>query len=137
MTTRFLLDTNVVIEVLRGAATAHLREQMSQHSGELAVSTVTVAELAFGAARSSDPERNRAAVDGFIPFVDVLDLDVPAAEHAGEIRAELVRRGTPIGGYDVLIAGLARSRGLTVVTHNRREFDRVPGLLVEDWTKPA
>lgn len=135
MTTRCLLDTNVVIDVLRGAS-PRLRDQMSRHDGEMAISTVTIAELAYGAARSSDPDRNRAAVDGFIPFVDVLDLDARAAEHAGHIRADLASAGTPIGGYDLLIAGLARSRGLTVVTNNLREFGRVPGLLVEDWTTP-
>lgn len=133
MTTRFLLDTNVVIEVLRGAPQA-LREAMSRHSGEIAVSTITVAELAFGAARSTDPAQDRAAVDGFLPFVQVLDLDARAADHAGQIRSELARVGSRIGGYDVLNAGLARSRGLTVVTNNRREFDRVPGLLVVDWS---
>lgn len=133
MTTRFLLDTNVVIEVLRGAP-ADLRTAMRRHSGEMAISTITISELAYGAARSSDPDRNRAAVDGFIPFVDVLDLDARAAEHAGHIRADLAGAGTPIGGYDLLISGLARSRGLTVVTNNLREFNRVPGLLVEDWT---
>jgi tRNA(fMet)-specific endonuclease VapC len=75
----------------------------------------------------------RAAVSEFLAFLDVLPFDAAAAEHAGDIRAVLADEGTPIGGYDVLIAGHARSQGMTVVTNNRREFDRIPGLLVEDW----
>lgn len=135
MTIRFLLDTNIVIEVL-GGKPEPLEQQMRRHSGQLAVSTITVAELGYGVARSQNPEHDRASVEGFLPFVEVLDLDTAGAEHAGDIRAELARVGTPIGGYDLLIAGIARSRGLTVVTNNRREFDRVSGLLVVDWTTP-
>lgn len=132
MTMRFLLDTNIVINVLRGAAEP-LRRHLRDHSDQLTVSAITVSELHYGVVRSADPVRNRRAVAEFLPFVDILPFDVSAAEHAGDIRADLARRGTPIGGYDVLITGHARSQGLTVVTHNRREFDRVSGLLVVDW----
>ncbi|MDN5796971.1 MAG: type II toxin-antitoxin system VapC family toxin [Intrasporangium sp.] len=130
---RFLLDTNVVINVLRGTGDT-LRERMRRHADELAVSTITVAELHFGVGRSSDPVHNRRAVAEFLAFLDVLPFDAAAAEHAGDIRAVLTNNGTPIGAYDVLIGGHARSRAMTVVTNNRREFDRVPGLLVTDWT---
>lgn len=133
MTMRFLLDTDVVIDVLRGSGD-QLREPMRQHADELTVSTVTVAELHYGVGRSSDPVRNRMAVSEFLAFVDVVAFDAAAAEHTGDIRAVLADSGTPIGGYDVLIAGQARSRGMTVVTNNRREFDRVAGLLVVDWS---
>lgn len=70
-------------------------------------------------------------------LVDVQPLSVAAAEHAGEIRAVLAGAGQPVGAYDVLIAGHARAAGLPVVTNDMREFDRVPGLLVEDWSEPA
>jgi tRNA(fMet)-specific endonuclease VapC len=129
---RFLLDTNTVIGVLR-ADHDELRQPLSEHADQLAVSTITVAELHYGVGRSVDPGRNRRAVAEFLAFLDVLPFDALAAEHAGDIRAVLAERGTPIGGYDVLIAGHARSQGMTVVTNNRREFDRVPGLLVADW----
>jgi tRNA(fMet)-specific endonuclease VapC len=132
VTKRFLLDANVVITVLRGAGDS-LRERMRQHVDELAVSTITVAELHYGAGGSSDAVHNRRAVSEFLAFLDVLPFDAVAAEHAGDIRAVLADEGTPIGGYDVLIAGHARSQGMAVVTSNRREFDRVSGLLVEDW----
>ena len=107
---------------------------MRQHVDALAVSTITVAELHLGVGRSSDPGHNGRAVAELLAFLEVLPFDAAAAEHAGEIRAVLAQLGTPIGGYDVLIAGHARSQGMTVVTKNRREFDRVPGLLVTDWT---
>jgi tRNA(fMet)-specific endonuclease VapC len=128
----YVLDTDVVIDVLRSRSPVLLR-RFSEHDDALAVSAVTVAELHFGAARSSSPSSNRAAVDEFLAFLDVLPFDVDAAAHAGEIRGALTTAGTPIGGYDVLIAGHARSVGAVLVTGNVREFSRVDGLRVVDW----
>jgi tRNA(fMet)-specific endonuclease VapC len=136
VTARFLLDTNIVIFALRNR-TPMLRERLSEHFGRMAVSVITLAELQHGIERSSDPVRNRQATDEFLSLVEVQPLSAVAAEHSGEIRAMLAAEGRPIGAYDVLIAGHARAAGLTVVTNNVREFDRVPGLLVEDWSEPA
>jgi tRNA(fMet)-specific endonuclease VapC len=97
------------------------------------VSTLTVSELHCGIERSSAPAANRAAVEAFLAFTAVLDFDTAAAVHTGDIRAVLAQVGQPIGSYDAMIAGHARSAGLTVVTNNTREFARVPGLLVVDW----
>lgn len=130
---RFLLDTNIVIELLRHRPIA-LRKRLSDHSDAVAVSSITVAELIYGVERSTARADNKRATDGFLALVDVVPFDAAAAAHAGEIRADLASRGRPIGAYDVLIAGHARSRGLAVVTNNRREFDRVEGLQVQDWT---
>mgnify|MGYP000265357815 CR=1 FL=1 len=132
MSARVLLDTNILIFALRNR-TAGLHEQMRAHAGRMAVSTVSVAELAYGIERSSDPARNRRATEELLALTTRLALDEHAAVHAGEIRAALASAGTPIGAYDVLIAGHARSAGLTLVTNNVREFARVPGLLVADW----
>ena len=134
MTARFLLDTNIVIFALRDRTPA-LRERLTEHFGRMAVSVVTLAELHYGVERSSDPARNRRATDEFLSLVEVQPLSAAAAEHSGEIRASLAAVSRPIGSYDVLIAGHARAAGLTVVTNNVREFDRVPGLLVEDWSE--
>lgn len=134
MSVRFLLDTNIVIFALRNR-TAFLRERLNEHVGRMAVSTITVSELHYGVERSRDPARNRRATEEFLALVKMLPFDRAAAEHGGQIRADLARVGRPIGGYDVLIAGHARSAGLTVVTNNVREFERVPGLLVEDWSE--
>ena len=133
MSARFLLDTNTVIFALRSPSGA-LAARLTEHLGRIAVSTITVAELQYGIERSQDAAHNRRATDEFLALVEVSPFDGDAAEHAGEIRAALARDGRPIGAFDVLIAGHARSAGLTVVTSNMREFERVPGLLVEDWT---
>jgi len=84
---------------------------------------------------SLQPQRNLAAVEGFIARLDVLDYDTAAAAHTAQIRAELRKTGKQIGPYDQMIAGHARSRGLVVVTNNTKEFRRVAGLRIEDWTK--
>ena len=132
MSVRYLLDTNIVIFALRTRADT-LRARFTAAQGTMAVSTITVAELAYGVERSARPDDNRTGVEQFLALLDVLPFDAAAAEHSGRIRAELGTAGTPIGAYDALIAGQARSRGLVVVTNNTREFSRVAGLLVEDW----
>ena len=130
---RYLLDTNIAIFVLRNRS-AQLQARFVEARGELAISSVSVAELAYGAEKSERPTENRRAVEEFLALLDVLDFDSAAASHSGQIRVSLASAGTPIGGYDVLIAGHARSRGLVVVTNNTCEFERVSGLLIEDWS---
>jgi tRNA(fMet)-specific endonuclease VapC len=103
----------------------------------LGVSAITVAELLHGAEKSSDPTRNRAAVNDFCSRLQILDYTHEAAAHYGSIRAALERTGQAIGVNDLHIAAHARSAGLSVVTHNTDEFQRVPGLLYEDWTTDA
>jgi tRNA(fMet)-specific endonuclease VapC len=132
MNPAYLLDTDILIELLRGRgrpAAARFRES----EGRIAVSTVSVMELEYGVERSRDRERNRIAVNSLLSRLDVLAFDAAAAENAGRLRSELAAAGMPMGPYDVLIAGHARSRGLSVLTHNLRQFGRVPGLRAEDW----
>ena len=131
---RYLLDTNIAIFVLRSRETS-LQDRFAGATGQLAMSSISVAELTYGAEKSSRPAENQQAVEGFLAVLEVLPFDHGAAVHAGQIRAQLGVAGTPIGAYDLLIAGHARSRGLVVVTNNTREFERVPGLLVNDWSK--
>lgn len=133
---RYMLDTNVCIRVLRDRPTA-IRERFNLEADGLCISTVVLTELLHGAAKSDRPEHNRMEVERFSARLEVVAFDEIAAHHAAEIRAALERAGTPIGGYDVLIAGHARSRGLTVVTGNLREFGRVGGLRCEDWLAAA
>jgi len=130
---RYLLDTNLCIRVLRDRPPA-LRDRFNAQADRLAISTIVLTELLHGAAKSARPEHNRRAVEDFAARVEVLSFDEAAADHAADIRATLERNGQLIGGYDLLIAGHARSRGLTVVTGNLGEFRRVPGLLCEDWS---
>jgi len=128
-----LVDTDICIEALR-RRNALVAQRFLSMDRALAVCSVTASELHYGAARSTDPRRNHAAVEEFLALVTVLPLDAADAERAGVIRAELAHRGTPIGGYDILIAGQARARSLILATGNLAEFGRVEGLRVEDWS---
>jgi tRNA(fMet)-specific endonuclease VapC len=129
---RYLLDTNLCIRVLRDRP-AGLRDRFNSDADSLCISTVVLTELLHGAAKSARPEHNRREVENFAARIDVLPFDAAAAAHAADIRADLERQGLMIGGYDLLIAGQARSRGLIVVTGNLGEFGRVEGLRCEDW----
>lgn len=129
---KYLLDTNIVIYVIKRRPLAVL-SVFNRHHGRMAISAITLAELMHGAEKSSDPVRNLAVVEDFCSRLEVLPYDMAAAAHYGNIRAVLEQQGTPIGVNDLYIAGQARSRGLVLVTHNLREFQRVPGLLLENW----
>lgn len=127
---KYLLDANAVIGLLGGNAglLARVRKHVPEDFG---VSAIAVHELFYGAYKSQRRAQNLARVDG-LQFV-VLEFDQEDARQAGEIRAALAAAGTPIGPYDVLIAGQARARSLVLVTHNTGEFSRVSGLNIEDW----
>jgi len=127
---RFLLGTNTVIGLLGGNAgvLAGVRRYVPQDFG---IPAIAAHELFYGAYRSARRAQNLALLDG-LPLA-VLEFDKEDARQAGEIRAALAATGTPIGPYDVLIAGQALARGLVLVTHNVGEFARVSGLQVEDW----
>ncbi len=129
---RYMLDTNLCIRVLRDRPQS-VRARFNAEADGLSISTIVLTELLHGAATSARPVENRTEVERFANRLAVLDFDDDAAAHAGDIRATLEREGRPIGGYDVLIAGHARSRGLIVVTGNLGEFSRVDGLRSEDW----
>lgn len=129
---RHMLDTNLCIRVLRDRP-ASVRARFNEESEGLCISTVVLTELLHGAAKSARPIENRRAVEDFAARLMVLPFDDAAADHAADIRAALERKGTPIGAYDLLIAGHARSRGLALITGNLREFRRVDGLRCEDW----
>ena len=105
----------------------------NQHANHIALSTITLAELMHGVEKSGDPAANLRVVEDFCSRLEVLPYLPKAAQHYGAIRAALERAGTPIGVNDLHIAAHARSEGLTLVTHNTREFVRVPGLQLEDW----
>jgi tRNA(fMet)-specific endonuclease VapC len=129
---RYMLDTNICIYVLRHQYPA-LQDRLNQQAESLAISTVALSELYFGVENSSRPEANHRVLDSFAARLEVLPFDAAAAFHSGCVRADLKRAGQPIGAYDLMIAGHARSLGLTLVSNNEREFCRVPGLMVENW----
>ena len=129
---KYLLDTDISIYIIKRKPHG-IRRQFNVHAGEMAISSVTVAELLFGAENSSSPAENKRIVDGFVQRLHVLDFDQAAATQYAQIRIELKRKS--IGAYDVMLAAQARSRGLILVTNNIREFDRVDGLRLENWVK--
>ncbi len=134
---RFMLDTNLCIRVLRDRPTG-LRERFNTEAASLCISTVTLAELLYGAEKSAKPAENRNQVEAFAARLDVMPFDNAASAHFADIRANLERKGQVIGPYDLMIAGHARSLGLVVITGNLGEFRRVEGLRSEDWlTNPA
>lgn len=131
---KYLLDTNIVIYVMKQRP-AEVGERFVRHQGQLAISAVTLMELVYGAEKSAQSERNLRDIEGFSARLEVLPYDNSAAVHTGQIRAELASAGMPIGPYDQMIAGHARSLGLILVSNNAREFERVSGLRLENWTE--
>ena len=129
---KYLLDTNIVIYVIKQRPMQVLEVFNRQH-GRMAISSITLAELVHGAEKSSDVSRNTAVVEDFVSRLAVLPYDDKAAWQYGNIRAALEKLGQPIGINDLHIAAHARSNGLTLITNNMREFERVPGLLLENW----
>src|SRR5690348_9269307 len=107
--------------------------EFAAHRSDTAISVITVAELEYGVAKSDNKTKSRRSLLSFLEELDVALFDTEAARHFADVRAELFRAGTPIGPYDLLIGAHARSLGATLVTNNRREFDRIPGLKVENW----
>jgi tRNA(fMet)-specific endonuclease VapC len=133
----YLLDTNAVVALLRNKpAAVRQRYREAEASGDnLAVSSVVLFELWYGVEKSTQVRENTERLRIFLSGgLDLLDFDDGDARAAGRVRAGLEKSGTPIGAYDLLIAGQALRRGLTVVTGNASEFDRVPGLDWVDWT---
>lgn len=129
---RYMLDTNICIYTIKNNP-AIVREKFQQHQHHLCISSIVLSELLYGAEKSDTPTKSLALIEGLAARLEVLDFDDNAAAHSAEIRAELAKKGTPIGHYDVLIAGHARSRGLILVSNNLREFERVGGLRLENW----
>jgi tRNA(fMet)-specific endonuclease VapC len=129
---RYLLDTNIVIYVIKRRPLKAL-DEFNQRTGSMAVSAITLAELLHGAEKSSKPPANLAVIEDFCSRLEVLPYTARAAQHYGAIRAKLEIRGQTIGVNDLHIAAHARSEGLTLVTNNLREFERVDALQLENW----
>lgn len=131
----WLIDTNAVIALVTRRSETLLRRVEATASGALAVSSIVAHELYFGAYKSQKVDFNLETLRLLFTDIVILDLDREDARAAGEIRADLKRRGAPIGPYDVLVAGQALARRVPLVTNNTAEFGRIAGLRLEDWTK--
>ncbi|MCK4621005.1 MAG: type II toxin-antitoxin system VapC family toxin [Desulfuromonadales bacterium] len=129
-----MLDTNICIYIIKQKPPVVLEHFREYQIGDIGISSITLAELRFGVAKSQYQEKNARALDEFIIPLEILPFDEMATLAYGEIRASLEKAGTPIGSMDLLIAAHAVSLKISLVTNNTREFRRVPGLVVIDWT---
>lgn len=131
---KYMLDTNILIYAINNRP-KKIRDAFKRNADYLSMSAVTLGELIYGAERSAHVTRNLHDIESLAGRMDVLPFDKQAATHFGQLRAELATTAKPIGPFDSMIAGHARSLGLILVTNNMREFKRVPGLRVENWAR--
>lgn len=131
----YMLDTNICIYAMKNKPEKMLQRLKDELDSGVCISSITLAELEFGMKRSSDPVKNEQALLRFLVPFSVMPFGSAAASEYGEIRAYLQSKGTPIGPLDMLIAGHAKSENLILVTNNVREFERVPGLEIENWAE--
>ena len=132
----YLLDTNICVQIIRRRAPHALQRLTQQTIDDVCVSSLTVAELEYGVAKSSQPAQNQRALEQFLLPLAIVPFDELDAQVYGRVRAALEAQGQPIGAIDTLLAAQALRHTLTLVTNNVREFARVPGLAIEDWTQP-
>jgi len=132
---KFLLDTNICIYIIKQKPPKVFDKFQTLTLSDVGVSSITVAELEYGAYKSQRQEQNRAALSQFLIPLEILPFDERATQTYGQIRAELERRGTVIGSMDMLIASQAISLGLTLATNNVRELSQIPGLTLENWVE--
>jgi len=130
---KLMLDTNVCIDLIKEHLSSVLERFASHAVGDIGISVITLAELEYGVSKSSRPAKNREALDQFISPLEVAPFDRQATAVYGRLRATLEKKGQSIGSMDLLIAAHAVSLDVRLVTHNVREFGRVPGLQTEDW----
>lgn len=131
----YMLDTNTCIAIIKNRPERVKKKLQKVAIGSVAISSIVLAELSYGVALSQKKKHNQQALDDFLDYVAILDWSARAAPGYGEIRAYLKNQGTPIGAMDLLIAAHAVMIKAVLVTDNLREFQRVPGLKLEDWLK--
>jgi len=131
----FLLDTNICIYLIKQKPLHVYEKFITLSIGSVGLSTITVSELTYGVTKSSNPEKNRDALEQFLLPFEILDFDMNAAIEYGKIRTYLEKKGTPIGPLDTLIAAHAKSLNVILVTNNTREFSRVPHLSIQNWVE--
>jgi tRNA(fMet)-specific endonuclease VapC len=130
---KLMLDTNICIAIIKQKPKDILQRFSDYQVGDICISSVTLAELRYGVAKSQYQEKNQAALDEFILPLEVASFDEAAALYYGTLRATLEKQGAPIGSLDTMIGAHALSLNVTLVTNNTREFDRIAGLKLVDW----
>jgi len=130
---RYMLDTNICIYLIKRQPREVIDKFQGIAPGEMAISSVTVAEMMYGVAKSQHKDKNKSALESFLAPLEIVDFDIKAAQHYGTVRAYLEKMGTAIGAYDLMIAAHALSLDLVLVTNNEREFQRISDLVIENW----
>jgi tRNA(fMet)-specific endonuclease VapC len=132
---KYILDTNICIYIIKKKPLSVLHRLSKIKINDAGISSITLSELEYGVEKSSNPDRNRVALIEFASLLEIYDYDASAAREYGIIRADLEKRGKIIGAMDMLIAAQAKSLNLILVTNNEKEFNRIPGLKIENWVK--
>ncbi|HAR49952.1 hypothetical protein ER57_06505 [Smithella sp. SCADC] len=132
---KYILDTNICIYIIKKKPISVLYRLSKIKINDAGISSITLSELEYGAAKSSHPDRNRVALIEFASLLEIYNYDAGAAGEYGIIRADLERKGKVIGAMDMLIAAQAKSLNLILVTNNEKEFNRIAGLRIENWVK--
>jgi tRNA(fMet)-specific endonuclease VapC len=130
---KLMLDSNVCIYLIKEHPVSVLERFAAHPVGDIGISVITLAELEYGVTKSSRPAKNREALEQFVSPLDVAPFDRAATAAYGRLRTALEKKGQPIGSMDLLIAAHAISLNVRLITHNVKEFGRVPGLRIEDW----
>ena len=130
---KYMLDTKICIYLIKQQPKEVIDKFQEIPPGEVAISSVTVAEMMYGVAKSQHKDKNESALVSFLAPLEIVDFGFKAAQHYGIIRANLEKMGTPVGAYDLMIAAHSLSLGLVLVTNNEREYQRIPDLIVENW----
>jgi tRNA(fMet)-specific endonuclease VapC len=131
---KWMLDTDTCIAIIKGKPASVLKKLCGKSVGQVGISSITLGELAFGAAKSGRRDEAHSALAEFLLALEIASFDAEAAASCGQVRAWLEKRGTPIGPLDTLIGAHATALDVTLVTHNTREFSRIDTLRLEDWT---
>jgi tRNA(fMet)-specific endonuclease VapC len=130
---KYLLDTNICIYIVKQKPSVVVERLQKVKVNEIGISVITLAELEYGVSKSNFPERNKLALIQFLTPFEILPFSETAAAIYGRIRSDLEKKGQIIGPYDLLIGAQALSEKLTLVTNNEREFQRIPGIAIENW----
>jgi tRNA(fMet)-specific endonuclease VapC len=130
---KYMLDTNICIYIIRKKPVQVLKRLQKNDISDICISSITLAELEYGIAKSSNILQNRMALVEFLAPIEILPFDENAALKYGPLRADLEKRGEPVGAYDMLIAAHAISENLTLVSNNTKEYSRISGLTLENW----
>ena len=132
---KYMLDTNICIYIIKRKPNTVIERFLQTEISQIGISSITLSELLFGVSKSSKPDQNKIALAQFIAPLEILAYDDHAAQHYGDLRANLEKQGKPIGSLDMLIAAHTLSIPSTLVTNNEKEFIRIPNLNIDNWAK--